>query len=108
MSITDIGTLVTLLLGFVGVTWKVSRSFTAVEKIIHQENKELRAQIAELDKSFVALAVTTRDVAKDHDKVVSLGLRADKAERDINGQYAKIRDVENNVGSFISTFRKGS
>lgn len=106
LTLANLAQIVSIIIGFGGVMWRISASQQKLKDDITKELKEMNTNIVKIEKEVAEISVETKFVREDHDNLVKLASHVDDAKKDINGQYGKIRDIENNVSQFISTFRR--
>lgn len=106
MNLSEIQDLVAIAFAFGGVIWRVSVLLNKIKEDFHNELTKTNAYLAKLDKEVSQIAVETKFVREDHDNLVKIAEHTKNAKDDINAQHAKIRDLENKVTTFISTWGK--
>jgi len=104
MTITNVLTLIGLLIGAVGIMWRVQASGSSTRELLRKELKDntdlfftkLDKLDDKLDKNVSTIdkiSVESKYVRRDHDNLVRLEKDVEKNTKDIRNQHGKIREV---------------
>lgn len=93
LNIDQLATIGSFIIGLALAVWKITATSNG-------NKEELQKSITALRLSINTIEIETKHVRSDHDKVVQLDVKVEKAQKDLNGLGNRLRETTDHVSAW--------